>query len=164
MLLVALLALLLLGLLFLSLGPFLVIGDSLSLFVILLLSDGLQFLLLLLKLLLLDQELALHFVLLHPLFGLLGLFGGLFTLSGGGFSAVNLVLYSGGGSSVLASCGLVRFGNTRRWLLDRFIVERWLFYLSRWLFGLDRCSLSWMLARDVLFKDPGLLRLLLATL
>ena len=164
MLLVALLALLLLGLLLLSLGPFLVIGDSLGLFVILLLSDGLQFLLLLLKLLLLDQELTLRFVLLHPLFGLLGLFGGLFTLSGGGFSAVNLVLDSSGGGSISTSGGLVRFRHPGRRLLGGFVVQRRLFHLSRGLLSLDRCCLRWMLARELLFKDPGLLRLLSATL
>ena len=161
MLLVSLLTLLLLGLRFLSLGPFLVISGSLGLFVVFLLCDGLQFLLFFLKLLLLDQELALHFVLLHPLFGLLGLFGGLFTLSGGGFSAVHLVLDSSGCSSVRTSGGLVRFGHPGRRPLDRFIVERRLFHLSRGLLCLDRCCLRGMLARDVLFEDSGLLRLLL---
>ena len=161
MLLVSLLTLLLLGLRFLSLGSFLVISGSHSLFVVLLLCDGLKFLLFLLKLLLLDQELALHFVLLHPLFGLLGLFGGLFTLSGSGFSAVHLVLDSSSCSSVRTSGGLVRFGHPGRRPLDRLIVERRLFHLGRGLLSLDRCWLRWMLARDVLFEDSGLLRLLL---
>ena len=161
MLLVSLLTLLLLGLRFLSLGSFLVISGSLSLFVVLLLCDGLQFLLFLLKLLLLDQELALHFVLLQPLFGLLGLFSGLFTLSSGGFSTVHLVLDSSGCSRVLTCGGLVWFGHPGRRPLDRFIVERRLFHLGRRLLSLDRCCLRWMLARDMLFEDPGLLRLLL---
>ena len=112
MFLVTILSLLLFCFLFFNFGSLLVISDSFRLFIVLLLGNFLQFLLLLLKLLLLDQELTLRFVLFQTLFGLLRLFLGLLTLSNSCFSAVNLVLYRSGDSSNRTRGDLVRFGYT----------------------------------------------------